>query len=66
MASIRKEMVVACAPEKAWDAARDVGAPHARLVRGFVVDCKLEEGARTVTFGSRTCSPTRCARPSTG
>jgi hypothetical protein len=52
MASIRKEMVVACAPEKAWDAARDIGALHTRLVRGFVVDCKLEEGARVITFAN--------------
>ena len=52
MASIRKEMVVACAPEKAWDAARDIGAPHTRLVRGFVADCKLEDGARTITFAN--------------
>lgn len=52
MASIRKETVVACTPEKAWDAARDAGALHTRLVPGFVVDCKLEGDARTVTFAN--------------
>jgi hypothetical protein len=31
---------------------RDVGALHTRLVRGFVVDCKLEPGARVVTFAN--------------
>ena len=46
-------MVVACAPEKAWDAARDVGALHMRLVPGFVVDCELEgDSARIITFAN--------------
>ena len=31
---------------------RDVGAIHTRLAPGFVVDTKLEEGARVVTFGN--------------
>jgi hypothetical protein len=31
---------------------RDVGALHTRLVPGFVVDTRLEEGARVVTFGN--------------
>jgi hypothetical protein len=52
MASIRKETHIACSPEKAWDALRDVGALHTRLVPGFVVDTKLEDGARIVTFGN--------------
>ena len=54
MASIRKEVHIACSPEKAWDALRDVGALHTRLVPGFVVDTQLEEGARAriVTFGN--------------
>ena len=51
-ASIRKETHIACSPEKAWDALRDVGALHNRLVPGFVVDTKLEDGARIVTFGN--------------
>lgn len=54
MASIRKETRIACSPEKAWDALRDVGALHTRLVPGFVVDTKLEDGARIVTFGNGT------------
>jgi hypothetical protein len=29
-----------------------VGALHTRLVPGFVVDTRLEEGARIVTFGN--------------
>jgi len=31
---------------------RDIGALHTRLVPGFVVDTKLEPGARIVTFGN--------------
>jgi carbon monoxide dehydrogenase subunit G len=52
MASIRKEIVIDARPDDVWDALRDVGALHTRLVPGFVVDTRLEEGARIVTFGN--------------
>ena len=52
MASIRKEILVDARPEDVWDVLRDVGALHTRLVPGFVVDTRLEEGARIVTFGN--------------
>ena len=52
MASIRKEVVINAKPETAWAALRDVGALHTRLVPGFVVDTKLEDGARVVTFAN--------------
>ena len=52
MASIRKEILVDVRPEVAWDALRDVGALHTRVVPGFVTDTRLEEGARVVTFGN--------------
>lgn len=52
MASIRQEIRIGCSPEHAWEALRDVGALHTRLVPGFVVDTTLEEGARIVTFGN--------------
>jgi carbon monoxide dehydrogenase subunit G len=52
MASIRKEILIDARPETVWDAIRDVGALHERLVPGFVVDTRLEEGARIVTFGN--------------
>jgi hypothetical protein len=35
-----------------WDAIRDIGALHTRLVPGFVTDTKLEGRVRTVTFGN--------------
>lgn len=52
MASIRKEIVTSAAPRLVWDAIRDVGALHTRLVPGFVVDTRLEPGARVVTFAN--------------
>jgi hypothetical protein len=52
MASIRKEIHTSASPEQAWDALRDVGELHTRLVPGFVVDTRLEPGERIVTFGN--------------
>jgi carbon monoxide dehydrogenase subunit G len=52
VASIRKEIVLAARPEDVWDAVRDVGALHTRLVPGFVVDTRLEADARIVTFAN--------------
>jgi len=52
MASIHRELQVEVPAERVWDAIRDVGAIHTRLAPGFVVDTRLEAGARVVTFGS--------------
>jgi len=52
MASIRREILIETRPEAVWDAVRDVGAVHERLAPGFVVDTRLEDGARIVTFAS--------------
>ena len=52
MATIRKEIFTAARPGDIWDALRDVGALHTRLVPGFVTDTRLEPGARIVTFGN--------------
>lgn len=52
MASIRREIVVDASPAHCWDALRDVGALHTRLVPGFVTATTLEDGARIVTFGN--------------
>ena len=52
MAAIHKEIEIERSAEFVWDAIRDVGAIHKRLVPGFVVDCKLEDGARVVTFAN--------------
>ena len=52
MASIRIERLIAAPADQVWNAIRDVGALHIRLVPGFVVDTRLEAGARIVTFGN--------------
>ena len=52
MASIRKEVLIEVPADQVWDALRDVGALHTRLVAGFVTDCRLDGDARTVTFAN--------------
>lgn len=52
MASIHHEIVIDASAERVWDAVRDVGAVHRRLAPGFVVDTRLEDGARIVTFAN--------------
>ena len=52
MATLHKEIHIEARPEAIWDAARDVGALHTRLVPGFVVDTQLEGNVRIVTFGN--------------
>jgi carbon monoxide dehydrogenase subunit G len=50
MAHIRKEILIEASPEAVWDALRDWGALHERLVPGFVVDTQLDGDDRIVTF----------------
>ncbi|AGC47007.1 hypothetical protein MYSTI_05731 [Myxococcus stipitatus DSM 14675] len=52
MASLRKDLTTRATPEGVWDAIRDIGALHTRLVPGFVLDTRLEPGARVVTFAN--------------
>ena len=52
MASIRKEIMTRAKADQVWAVLRDIGALHTRLVPGFVVDTRLELGARIVTFGN--------------
>jgi hypothetical protein len=54
MASIHKEIIIDAAPDHVWDALRDFGALHTRLVPGFVTDTKLDGDARIVTFANGT------------
>ena len=51
MATIRREISVDATPETAWAAVRDVGNAH-QLFAGVLTDCRLEDGARTVTFAN--------------
>ena len=52
MASVRRQIVTSASPDAVWDAIRDIGALHTRLVPGFVIDTRLEPGSRVVTFGN--------------
>src|SRR5437764_15000835 len=56
MPSLHKEILIHTSPDEVWDAARDVGALHTRLVPGFVTDVEMIEGCdppvRVVTFAS--------------
>ncbi|MBG0823915.1 SRPBCC family protein [Planomonospora sp. ID91781] len=50
MASIRHEIVIDASPEHIWDALRDVGAVHQRLLPGRVTGTRLEGDQRFLTF----------------
>jgi uncharacterized protein YndB with AHSA1/START domain len=50
MASIRLKRTIEAKPEEVWEALRDWGALHERLVPGFVVDTRLDGDDRIVTF----------------
>ena len=50
MATIRVERSIEAPPEQVWDALRDWGAIHERLVPGFVVDARLDGNDRIITF----------------
>lgn len=52
MASIRKEMTIEAPADVVWNAVRDVGQVHKRLVPGVLTDARLEDGARVVNFAN--------------
>jgi hypothetical protein len=52
VASVRKEILIDAAAAGVWDAIRDFGAVHERVVPGFVVDTRLDGTDRIVTFFS--------------
>lgn len=52
MATVHKDIFIDARPEQIWDAVRDVGALHTRLVPGFVRDTHLEGQTRVVTFAN--------------
>ncbi len=54
MASIHKEIPIDAPAAELWDAVRDFGALHTRLLPGFVLDTKLDGEARIVTFANGT------------
>jgi len=54
MASIHKTIPIEAPADHVWDAVRDFGALHTRLVPGFVLDTHLEGQARIVSFANGT------------
>ncbi|WP_128928353.1 SRPBCC family protein [Bradyrhizobium guangxiense] len=52
MASIHNDIPIDAAAHDVWDAVRDFGALHERLVPGFVTACTLDGDARIVTFAN--------------
>ena len=52
MATLRKTIDLHAPASLVWSAVRDVSALHTKLVRGFVVDTRMEGGARVVTFAN--------------
>ena len=50
MASIIREITLDVDPAVAWDALRDWGAVHERLVPGFLRDARIDGRDRVVTF----------------
>ena len=50
MATLRETLRLRAPAAAVWDAVRDVGELHRRLVPGFVTEARLEQGARVITF----------------
>ena len=54
MASIHRDISLPAPAVDVWDAVRDFGALHRRLVPGFVLDTRLDGEARIVSFANGT------------
>jgi len=52
MASIHKEVEIDVPAKLVWDAVRDIGAVHTRLVPNVLKDARLETDSRVVTFAN--------------
>ncbi len=50
MATLRQDVPLDADPADVWDALRDFGALHERLVRGFVTACESDGRTRVLTF----------------
>src|SRR4051794_13166163 len=62
MATVRREIQIPAAPDAVWDALRDWGNLHTRLVPGFVTATELDDdrkGDRLVTFFDGTVARER-------
>jgi polyketide cyclase/dehydrase/lipid transport protein len=54
VASVVKEIVIGARPDDVWDALRDWGALHRRLVPGFATGTRVDGRSRIVTFFNGT------------
>ena len=52
MATVHKEIIINAPPAEVWDAMRDYGAVHQRVVPGFVLETQLDGKDRIVTFAN--------------
>ena len=52
MSTLRETLHLHAPAADVWDAVRDVGELHRRLVPGFVTEARLEPGARVLTFAN--------------
>jgi len=52
MGSVRREIVIDRPAAEVWSAIRDIGNVHTALAPGFVVDTRLGDGFREVTFAN--------------
>jgi Polyketide cyclase / dehydrase and lipid transport len=59
MGTITKYIDVHTDAPEVWDAIRDFGAPHERLVPGFVVAAETEGAHRRITFASGAAATER-------
>ena len=61
MATIERQVDVACSPELAWAQLRDFGSA-ARLFAGVLTDCRLAGDVRTVVFQNGLVARERLVR----
>jgi hypothetical protein len=52
MATLRQDIELDTDPDAAWDALRDFGALHERLVTGLVTACESDGHQRVITFAN--------------
>jgi hypothetical protein len=52
MAYFKQDISIDVAATVAWDALRDVGNLHTRLVRGFVTECQFDGQTRHLKFAN--------------
>ncbi|MFI5561578.1 SRPBCC family protein [Amycolatopsis japonica] len=60
MASIGNEIMVESSAEAVWEVIGDFGTGPSRMAPGFVVDTRIEDGCRVVTFADGTVVRERC------